>query len=478
MNSWNFRGVVLRDPATDTGGGGGGAAPAAAPPPTFDSAAASVGDEIDSMFDEPSLDADDAEVEEPAVDADPAPAGEDIETEVDPVIDPAVEVAADPAIEAAPTEPVDDLVDDGKQVKDAKGRDWVKYPKARGVQVFAGYQASRELARELTGDADTPLTPELIKGVLVDKGSLDNLLYDAVSPEPAEQQRAFQYLFRRAVTAYEANHVAHDPTATMPQTILAAASAIAPGVVDGLEKHFQGKIIDGMYDQAMKLGHKIGEPGARLWNTAQNLDKTYRNTFRDRKDVKVVDPNDAKIAELRGLEAKQTERVEAEREQQWSGYLKSTSSLISGAVDKHIETILKPLTGIVGDVRKSLVLRLRTEVREAIDADVKFNENRRREYQQARIAGSESVRDLFQKLIVEQFAAKSNQILRAKAQTILKAHAAQVTKTSATEHQRLQATQRTRTTPNGEPAASTPKPSETGSFSRGDYERELTSLLG
>jgi hypothetical protein len=359
---------------------------------------------------------------------------------------------SEPAPEVEAASPISDEDKEGEEYE-IRGKKWIRYPEARGKEVFAGYQASKALQREL--GYDQPVTPEAVKQLAGDKALLDNIDFDVMSNDPADQARAFRYLFTTARKAYDQGHAAHNPHATMADAFLHAAETSAPEVIAGIEHRVTQETFNRLYQKAIAAGIET-EAGKELLNSVQRAEQALTGNYRKRADLAKQPPPPDKIDQrLQVVEAREAEQAAQQSQQAkaaWDYWYEGTRGAIWEGITGAIGNVIKPVAGSFKnfpETQKNVETRLREEVREALNADRKLASLREQYVKQASIAGSESVRDGWRARLVQMYAAKADQVLRDKAPKILSETAANIKARSDKTHQRLQGTQSLRGTPAG-----------------------------
>jgi len=381
------------------------------------------------------------------------PSPSDFEPEgTEPAVETKAPATAPEPVEAAPEVPEDER---GGEEYEQRGKKWIRYPEARGKEVFAGYQAARTLQKELS--LTGPMTPEVVQSLANDRKILDGIDFDLMSPDPAEQARAFRYLFNTAKKAHDGQHTAHNPHATMADALLDAAAKTAPEVIHGLEQRITAHTFDKLYRKALAAGLDT-EAGQHLLSSVQRADQALTGQYRKRSELtgaqaaQAPDPLAAERAELQrrtqSIEQDENNRAQA----QWDEWGRGTKAAAEAAVDGSIANILKPVAASLKNfpqTQKNVEIRLLSEVREAIAQDQKFGIERERCIKQASIAGSESVRESWRARLVNLYTSKADQILRERAPAILSESAQAVKAKSDKTHERLKGTQQLRGTPGG-----------------------------
>lgn len=375
------------------------------------------------------------------------PSPDDFEPESTEAKEPATAAAKAP-LEAVPV----DEEDRSGEEYEVRGKKWIRYPEARGKEVFAGYQAAKALAKDL--GLQGPVTPDTIKALASDKALLDNIDFDVMSPDPAEQARAFKYLFTTARKARDGEHTSHNPHETMADALLDAASQAAPEVIEGLEQRITAVTLNRLYDKAVKAGLDT-TAGQELLASVQRTDQALTGTFRKRADLAkqvTVDPLAARAQELDAKESRIQEYERGQAEAQMRQWNSGTNAAIETGVSGAIAGIIKPVAASLKNfpqTQKNVEIRLRQEIKDALLADPKFKVERERYFKQANIAGSESVRDGWRARIVQLYTSKAEQVLREKAPAILSESAQAIKAKSDKTHERLKGTQQLRGTPAG-----------------------------
>lgn len=387
----------------------------------------------------------------------------------------------EPAVEAAAeTVPVAEEDRAGEEYE-IRGKKWIRYPEARGKEVFAGYQTSKALAKEL-GLAG-PATPEHIQSLARDKALLDGIDFDAMSADPADQARAFRYLFSTARKAYEGGHTGHNPHETMADALLHAASSTAPDVVAGLEHHFTQQAFNRLYDKAVAVGLDT-DAGKALLASAQRAEQALTGDYRKRADLakQTADPMSARARELDAKQQRIDEFESNRAQHEWKAWNTGTNAAIDSGVSGTITNILKPVVDSLKqfpETQKNVEIRLRTEIKDALAADQRFKSERERFFKQAGIAGNESIRDSWRARIVQLYTAKAEQVLREKAPAILSESARAVKAKSDKTHERLKGSQQLRGTPAGgvAPNGATAPSAANGKFDSRSWANEFEAAF-
>jgi hypothetical protein len=388
--------------------------------------------------------------------------------------------AAKPPVEAAPPAPGDDEVP-GEEYEQ-RGKKWIRYPEARGKEVYAGYQTARALAKDL--GLTQPLTPETAKTLVADKTLLDNIDFDVMSADPVDQAKAFRYLFATARKAYEGGHTGHNPHATMADALLYAAENAAPEVVAGLEHRITENTFNSLYQKAVAAGLDT-EAGKVLLASVQRADQALTGTYRKRADLAkapVADPLSARAQELDAKENRIRDYEDRQASQNWQQWNNGTNSSIESGVAGAIASILKPVAASLKnfpETQKNVEIRLRQEIKEALHTDQRFAAERERYFKQASIAGNESIRDGWRARIIQLYTSKADQVLREKAPAILSESALAIKAKSDKTHERLKGTQQLRGTPSGgvAPNGTTAPPSNSGKFDSRSWAQEFEAAF-
>jgi hypothetical protein len=461
-----------------------GAAAASASP-----VAESISSEIDSLFADAASDS--ASEESTTAAAEPNPQDSTVQPsspiEFEPGDDaveaekPVAAKPAEPAVEAAP--PVAEEDREGEEYEQ-RGKKWIRYPEARGKEVFAGYQAARSLQKEL--NLPGPVTAETVRTLVNDKSVLDNIDFDVMSTDPAEQARAFRYLFHTAKKAFEGGHTSHNPHETMADALLHAASNAAPEVVRGLEHRITENTFNKLYQKAVAAGLDT-QAGKELLASVQRADQALTGQFRKRADLAQQPAPAADALSVRAQEveqrANQIQEYESQRaRREWDEFTGGTNVAIDDNVNGAIASILKPVAASLKnfpETQKNVEIRLIQEIKEAIAQDQKFGIERDRCFKQASIAGSESVRDGWRARIIQLYTSKAESVLRAKAPAILSESAQALKAKSDKTHERLKGTQQLRGTPAGgiAPNGTTAPGSSGGKFDSRSWAQEFESAF-
>jgi len=307
-----------------------------------------------------------------------------------------------------------------------------------------------------------------------------------MSNDPAEQARAFRYLFATAKKAHDQGHAGHNPHATMADALLYAASQAAPDVIDGLERRITQETFNRLYQKAVNAGIETDE-GRALLSSVQRAEQALTGNFRKKAELaqmqKVkVDPLAERQAAL-DTKARDIEAYEQNRAQQeWDAWATGTKASIESGLQASISTILKPVLASLKnfpETQKNVELRLRQELIDAFVSDKRFAAEREKYYKQASIAGTEQVRDGWRARITQMYTVKADQVLREKAPAILSESATAVKAKSDSTHRRLASTQQLRGTPAGGIApngTAAPSPGN-GKFDSRSWAAELESAF-
>jgi len=464
-------------------------------------AATSISAEIDSMFADVTSDSssDSSETESSPAETESAPsetaknpqdstvqAKTPIDYESDSTTEePAVADPAKPAtepVEAAPEVPEDER---GGEEYEQRGKKWIRYPEARGKEVFAGYQAAKMLTKEL--NLPGPVTQQTVQALASDKRILDNIDFDLMSPDPAEQAKAFAYLFSTAQKAMDQKHTAHNPKETMADALLHAASVQAPEVIRGLEQRINAHTFDGLYKKALAAGLDTDE-GKILLSSVQRADIALTGNYRKKSELlgqpatAAPDPLATQRQELADRE-QHLNNIDAERSRaQWDAWYNAADAQVEQTVWDAIGKTLKPVDASLKNfpqTRKNVEIRLREEIRDALVNDQKFVAERARCFKQASIAGSESVRESWRARVMQLYAARAEQVLREKAPAILSESAQAIKAKSDQTHKRLAGTQSLRGTPAGgnAPNGTTAPPASGSKFDSKSWANELEAAF-
>jgi hypothetical protein len=353
--------------------------------------------------------------------------------------------------EAPPQTPVADDDKEGEEYE-IRGKKWIRYPEARGKEVFAGYQASKALAKEL--GLFGPLTPEMIQELAGEKKLLDHIDFDAMSADPTEQARAFRYLFTQARKAYEGQITKHNPHETMADALLYAAETAAPEVIQGIEHRVTQQTFNQLYAKAVAAGLDT-DAGKQLLASVQRAEQALTGNYRKRADLAkqaTSDPIDQRLRQVEAREQNLQRSEESRARQEWQDWSNGTKAAVDSGIDKSIANIMKPVTASLKnfpETRKNVEIRLQQEITDALLKDQRINNERQSYYKQASIAGSESVRNGWRARIVQMYTARAEQILRDKAPAILSESALAIKARSDKTHERLKGTQSLRGTPAG-----------------------------
>jgi hypothetical protein len=360
-------------------------------------------------------------------------------------------VAAKPA-EPLEAVPVGDEDAPGEEYEQ-RGKKWIRYPEARGREVYAGYQTAKVLSKEL--GLDGPVTPEIVRTLANDKTILDHIDFDVMSPDPAEQARAFRYLFTTAKKAYDGNHAAHNPHETMADALLYAASQSAPEVIQGLEQRITQETLNRLYQKAVATGLET-QAGQDLLASVQRTDQALTGTFRKRSELanaqKAVDPLAARTKELETREGKIQELESRQAKEDWDRWSDDTNLAVDSAIVGAITGALKPVAASLEkfpQTQQNVELRLREEIKSVFRTDQRFKAERDRYVKQASIAGTEQIRDGWRARIVQLYTSTAERVLREKAPPILSESAQALKAKSDKTHERLKGTQQLRGTPAG-----------------------------
>jgi hypothetical protein len=390
------------------------------------------------------------------------------------------EVAEAP-LEATPV-PEDER---GGEEYEQRGKKWIRYPEARGKEVFAGYQTAKTLQKEL--NLSEPVTAETARLLAVDKSILDGIDFDLMSKDPSIQSRAFQYLFKTAQKALDGEHTAHNPKETMADALLHAAATHAPEVIQGLEQRITSHTFDKLYRKAVAAGLDT-EAGQHLLSSVQRADQALTGSYRKKSELTGTaqqtqpDPLAAQRQELAQRAASIEEKENAALKAHWDNWNRNTKVAVEGGLTDAIANVLKPVSDSLKNfpqTRKNVEIRLRSEVVDSLAKDQKFGIERDRCLQQATIAGSESVRESWRARLIQLYTSKAEQVLREKAPAILSESAQAVKARSDKTHERLKGTQQLRGTPAGGIApngAAAPSPSS-GKFDSRTWAQEFEAAF-
>lgn len=392
--------------------------------------------------------------------ADDAPG--DVESPVEAEGADAAAVAA--AAAAAKTEqeakPGEELPEGATLAKDRKGREILQFEKARGQRIYGAYKQQQELATKLNlPDGELP-TPQHIEQLIEDRGLLDNLDLDVRTPDADSQARAVRYLLNSGKRAFESGLVGSNPHETMAAAILRATRDSAPEVFMGLQAQFESNAIEALYAQAQELGIGEGGAGRSLFNAAQHVEKALTGKFRTAADVASkgakADPLAAKEAEIARREAAIRERDEREARNGWNAWQASVRDGANTEIQKAIDESMAPVVASLAkfpEEKKTLTVRLRAEVMDAIRSDPKWKPEMDRLYKQAEIAAAAERRDEFKASLLQRYAARARAILKEKAPAILSSMTARLAAANGSEHKRLAEGQKQRGSGQpGEPA--------------------------
>jgi hypothetical protein len=455
-------------------------------------AATTVSAELDAMFEDVSSEATETEAASPETETttsetiaqDSTVQPRSPESDDEPAIEAAdtdtttTEVAKAP-LEATPV-PEDER---GGEEYEVRGKKWIRYPEARGREVYAGYQAAKSLSREL--GLQGPVTPEAVKALASDKQLLDAIDFDVMSSDPVDQAKAFRYLFTTAKKAHDAGHTAHNPHETMADAMLHAAATAAPEVIQGIEQRVNSHTFDKLYQKALAAGLDT-EAGRDLLASVQRADQALTGTFRKKAEVaaqqQAADPLAVRAQELDKQEnrIRQYEAEQAEAAQrQWD---KATNAAIETGVSGSIAATIKPVVASLKNfpqTQKNVEIRLREEIKTAFLSDPKFKVERDRYFKQANIAGTEQIRDGWRARIVQLYTSRAEQVLREKAPAILSESAMAIKAKSDKTHERLKGTQQLRGTPAGgsSPNGTTGPPSGSEKFDSKSWAREIDAAF-
>jgi len=398
----------------------------------------------------------------------------------EPASEEAAPPAEKPAVEAAPP-PVAEEDREGEEYEQ-RGKKWIRYPEARGKEVFAGYQAARTLSKEL--GLDGPVTPDTIKSLASDKTLLDSIDFDTMSADPAEQARAFSYLFKTARKAYEGGHTAYNPHETMADALLHAASTAAPEVIQGLEQRINAHTFDNLYKKAVAAGLDT-EAGRELLASVQRADQALTGNYRKRAELTkqpAPDPLSERVQQIERREQTIEQQEAAQAKAEWDYWNNGTKAAIetniSGAIAAAIKPVLTSLKNFP-ETRKNVEIRLREELKHVFLTDQRFAGERERFYKQAAIAGNESIRDGWRARLIQLYTSRAEQVLREKAPAILSESATAIKAKSDKTHERLKGTQSLRGTPAGGIApngASAPTPGG-GKFDSKSWSQEFDAVF-
>jgi len=452
--------------------------------------ATTISAEIDSMFADAASETESPSVETTSPASEPNPQDSTVQpptpetyeaAEEEPA--PAEEAAppAKPAVEATPPAPGDDEAP-GEEYEQ-RGKKWIRYPEARGKEVFAGYQAAKTLSKEL--GLDGPITPDTIKSLASDKTVLDSIDFDTMSADPAEQARAFAYIFKTAEKAFKGGHTAYNPHETMADALLHAASKAAPEVIHGLEQRINAHTFDKLYKQAVTAGLDT-EAGKELLASVQRADQALTGQYRKRaeltKQPAAADPLAAERADLaqqrQSIEDKEYAAAKAEWDQWNTGTKAAVETNVSGAIAKALEPVAASLKNFP-ETRKNVEIRLREELKNVFLTDQRFAGERERFYKQASIAGNESIRDGWRARLIQLYTSRAEQVLREKAPAILSESALAIKAKSDKTHERLKGTQSLRGTPAGgiAPNGATAPSAGGGKFDSQSWAKEFDAAF-
>lgn len=327
------------------------------------------------------------------------------------------EAAAKPAAEASTTEGGAEApkIPAGFVERTTKGgaKEWVVSP-ARGAQVAAGYETA-QLAESVFGE---PVTKESLQQRQDAHHYLQTLDDLTLSDNPQHQAKAIGYLLNQAAAAGREKVTAHDPMATMG-TALYDAVAAHPELDAAIAGKYTDSLIEYLY-----AGGAAGD-AAKL-KLAQNLELAMRGTFRKKADLapgngsQPIAPRqrpaatDPAIAEREaGLAEREKQLREASFNTFKTGTVTAVKAKVSDTIKEALGNEIVTRLGRNPEILSEVITKLEGEVKKQLAENKAFRSAIDAEYNRARLAGRDDVRESAKNEIVRRYAILTSKIVQA-----------------------------------------------------------------
>jgi hypothetical protein len=309
------------------------------------------------------------------------------------------------------------------------------------------------------------------QGAFQDMG---DMRLDWLSGDPNLQANVFGHFLRQSAEAVEAGQVGFDPTLTAAETFVRVLAEKHQGAYQALvaqvapkEEDIQRKMLRGVFARAV---------AANSENLKRSTAWVAKELFGSHEWLEKPDqaPDPVSDREARLVEREQA--IQARDEQAatgaWQRFQQDTSKHVNGEVDKTID-------GVLGEVKefykefpqrlKNLHIRLREEVKQAIQSDSAWRQSNQQLYRQAQLAVSGEQRQNIQKKLAERYSSRAQQVLDRVKNEIFSEDAQLLKEQSAAKRKRQEDAQGRR----GPSGVSSPvKPSVPADLPKGHVDRE------
>lgn len=388
---------------------------------------------------------------------------------------------------AAPLVPAD--LPEGATVEIDKktGLEYIRYPKPRGLSIYAGYKAANELAKAIGQET---LDEAGVRDLTTAHGTLIDI-ETRMSEGADRQQAAIEYLLTTGAEAFNQGIVAQDPHQHTATAFLAAAEKVAPAVVGRLQSHFESLTVDALYQKALAAGVNT-DAGKALLGVAQRADQALTGKWRKLAEVisnaAAPDPSVTREKSLSERERRIQEFERAREDERWDAWGKTATeerrATAKELVDGYLAPVRTHMASLPKDVQeqnlKNLEVRLERELTEGLKSDSTWGPRMQTLFERAKNARSEEYRGQVRAQIKAQFAAKAREILTAKAPAIINSATAAIVANSKAQHQRLANSQgqvRTTTATGSAPPPTLPRQPNGKWKSSSDVARDLEALF-
>lgn len=375
-----------------------------------------------------------------------------------------VEVA-EKTVETAVSKPKgsESEIPDGAKEFERNGKKYWTYEKGRGEEIYAGYKASRAIEEALGGES---ATPEAIRGYMDDSAFMQTFFTDTI----ADPQKAFGFLVKEGLRAFENGETDSDPVAAGFETHMKLVARVRPEIIESVGRNVLAERLDGMYAAAKKTGDK------NLFNAAAYLEKHVFGKHQKFETYQAPTAVDAREQSLAQREQRiQQHDTEAQR-RSWESWQDGTQAESDKKVSAAIEEAMAPYAARFAKFplsKDAAIAALRTKIEAAIKEDRSFLSFNDSDYKRAQHARAEGLRGGARDRITARYAAKAKAVAKQWVQRIVSEQATQVVSSATAKHGRMEEAGKQKRQPTGAPAGAALSKKASPGYTRSTFESEV-----
>ena len=300
----------------------------------------------------------------------------------------------------------DDLTKPDSTRKSKSGsEEWV-YSKSRGKKLHEGYAKARE-AEEALGEELTVEAIQVRDKAFQDRGWMH---LDFASGQTKDQAKVFRHFFEVGKEAVENGETSGDPTGNAIDAFMEVAAAEAPDSVTNFRKRLEGPTLASIIRRVYAKAHQDGDEN--LFTSVANLEKAVFDRFQEfEKYTPPARRADTSVADKAAMDSENAEAAETRT----TAFYEGVNDLVGKSVTSEIEGALEPYAKHYQkfpERLKNITVRLRSEIKEAIQQDDKFRQANELLFSTAELAVSDTVIASTREKIAARYGKKSATVVK------------------------------------------------------------------